>query len=193
MSYYDYYGGYGAETDKDQKPPKQEMDKDEGKSMPPAVVAYMLVPIFEGINWYVTNDKWGSVSNSDWDNVTMSFLAKAGLQTVSLVGVLAMPSPMTGKIYMNLAGLSAVWGLANGYLLYAANDSASSDNNSTKIASALTAVNTVVSGAAYMAMKSKGKDWEKWGKKGDEKRPPKDDKKDDAYGGYGYDYGYSYY
>merc|ERR1712025_477847 len=189
--YYDYYDGYGNEQGpKDEKPPMHEMDKKD-KKMPPIITAYALVPILEGVSWYVTDDKWGDANNSDWDNVAMSFLAKTVVQTVSLASVMVAPSPATGKMYMNLAGLSAVWGLANGYLLYAAADAASSDSNSTMIASVCTAVSTLVSAGAFQAMGSKGKDWEHWGKKGD--KPPKDGEgKDEGKDDYGYG-GYDYY
>merc|ERR1711990_537519 len=192
MSYYYGYDYYGEEAPKDDKPPKGDMhDKEGGKKMPPILTAYALVPILEGVSWYVTDDKWSAASNSDWDNATMSFLAKTVFNSVALLSVIIMKSPMTGKIYHKGAGLSAVWGLANGYLLYAASDSASSDSNSTVIASVCTGASTLLSVGAYMAMNSKGKDWEQWGKKDGDKPPPKEGDDKDPFGGFGYyDYGY---
>merc|ERR1712196_185276 len=137
----------------------------------------MLVPLFDGISWYVTDDKWGDASNSDWDNAANSLLANTIFTAVMKVGMMAMGDAMKPMKKMAVP-LSAVWSGANLYLINKAHGTAASDNNSTKIAVALQTGSLLLSAAGMMDM--------------EHDRPPKPEDDKDAYGGYDY-YGYGYY
>merc|ERR1712048_1295324 len=158
LKQYDYYG-YGDDTaaeddtaavDTYYEEPAIEMEEDD-KAHGPMVMAYMLVPVFDGISWYVTNDKWSAASNSDWTNAYNSMLAGAIVKAVVSGATMAMMDAMHMVFYYT-AALSAVWELANLYLINTAHGTASSSTNSTKIAVGCTAVSAALSAGAFVAM-----------------------------------------
>ena len=184
MSNY-YYGYYTEDYGNEEAPAHDMMHHEDDKEKSPMVMAYMLVPLFDGISYYVTNDAWSAANNSDWDNAANSMLAGAIFKGLVKVGTMAMMDSMKPVFFMT-AGLSAVWEAANLYLINKAHGTAASSNNSTKIAVGLSTVSLGLSAAAFMDMKSMKKD--------DEHHDM--DKEagaaDDDYG-YGYNYGYTYY
>merc|ERR1712048_594450 len=200
LKQYDYYG-YGDDTaaeddtaavDTYYEEPAVEMEDDE-KAHGPMVMAYMLVPVFDGISWYVTNDKWSAASNSDWTNAYNSMLAGAIYKTVVLGATMAMMDVM-GPVYYYSAALSAVWELVNLYLINTAHGTASSSTSSTKIAVGLTTVSAALSVAGFMGMMNMEKDDEEVADEYYEEEPAADDAADDnddsgngdAYYGYYY-------
>merc|ERR1711990_1419378 len=162
-----------------------------------AKVAWGAATVADFASWYVTDDKWGSASNSDWDNVTMSLLGVGAFRAVTMAAGMAVPA--VHDMFMPIAAVSLVWELANLYLINNAEGTTASSTNSTNISYACAAVGVLGSAKVTMASMMKGGD-----DKGDEsydyyygydayyEEKPEDDTKDadDSYGGYG---GYSYY
>merc|ERR1712048_1205762 len=95
-----------------------------------------------------------------------------------------------GPVYYYSAALSAVWELANLYLINTAHGTASSSTSSTKIAVGLTTVSAGLSVAGFMGMMNMEKDDEEVADEYYEEEPAADDAADDtaadddAYGGY---------
>merc|ERR1711937_938617 len=207
MSYYDYYGGYGNETtepeaapavDEYYEEPATEM-ADDGEAKNPMVMAYMLVPILDGVSWYVTNDKWSASNISNWDNAAMSMLAGAGFKAAVTVATMAMMDAMHMVFYYT-AAVSAVWELANIYLVNKANGTNASDSQSTNIAYGLSAASAALSVAGFMGMMGMEKDDEEVADEYYEEEPTDatgdegtDEGTDNGYGGYGGYSGYGYY
>merc|ERR1719389_158316 len=160
MAYYDYYGGYGAEepvadeaplADEYAEEPAVTAETDNDSEFPPMVMAYMLVPVLDGVSWYVTNDKWSASSVSQWDNAAMSILAK----TIFGVGVTAAAMAVGGPTEMLFyygAPISAVWELVNLYLVNNAEGTSASSTNSTTIAYGLAATSAALSVVGFMGM-----------------------------------------
>ena len=183
MSYYtdygyaDTYAGYGYEE------PATDLMIEDDEAVAPAVMAYaFLVPILDGVNWYVTDDKWGDASNSDWDNAIMAMLGGAAYKSLIVAAHFAMGDAVD-MLFMLGAGISIVQEAAVLYLINNAEGSAASDNNSTNIGYALAATNLLVSAGAFMGM---------MGKDGDEEEEYGDEAAADDDYGYGYNE-YSYY
>merc|ERR1719454_1832810 len=195
MSYYYGYDYYGTEEAGDDKPPK-DMHHEEKDEKSPMMMAMMLVPVFDGISWYVTNDKWSAASNSDWTNAYNSMLAGAIFKAVVSGATMAMMDAMH-MVFFATAGLSAVWELANLYLINKAHGTAASTTNSTKIAVGLTSVSAALSAGALVMMMGMEKDDEADADEYYEEAPadegaeePTDEgTTDSGYGGY---YGYYY-
>merc|ERR1711990_669495 len=80
-----------------------------------AKVAWGAATVADFASWYVTDDKWGSASNSDWDNVTMSLLGVGAFRAVTMAAGLAVPA--VHDMFMPIAAVSLVWELANLYLI----------------------------------------------------------------------------
>ena len=181
MSYYSYgyddaYGDYGYDE------PATDLMIEDDKEVAPAVMAYaFLVPILDGVNWYVTDDKWGDASNSDWDNAIMAMLGGAAYKSLILAAHFAMGEAVD-MLFMLGAGISIIQEAAVLYLVNNAEGSAASDSQSTNIGYAIAATNLLVSAGAFMGMMGEG---------ADEEEEYGDEAADDDYG-YGYE-GYNYY
>merc|ERR1712070_477377 len=123
--YGDYEGDYYYE---DFAP--MELDEDDdmgGDSMMMYKAAWGLAAIGDIAAWSVNDDKWGSMIplNPDWDNVMNSTLLLGTFRLVAIVGGMAVPA-----IMMPMAGLTAVWEIANLYLVNKAEGAAANTTSS---------------------------------------------------------------
>merc|ERR1711998_344172 len=107
--YYDYYGGDSAPVEAD-----EDMESD---SMMMYKAAWGLATIGDLAAWSVNDDKWSAMVplNPDWDNVMTSTAALGAFRLVALAGGMAVPA--IHDMFMPIAGLTAVWEIANLYLV----------------------------------------------------------------------------
>jgi len=130
--------------------------------MSPVVLAYMLVPVLDGATWFVLDGEWGDLTCDDCDTAVLSNLAAAIAKAVITVGTIAVPDVM-GMVFYYGAALSAVWELANLYLVNTAEGTSPSTGNSTNIAYGLNATGAVLSIAGFVTMMGmKGDDAEEY-------------------------------
>merc|ERR1719446_1989873 len=97
-----------------------------------AKIAWGAATVADFASWYVTDDKWGSASNSDWDNVTMSLLGVGAFRAVTMAAGMAVPA--VHDMFMPIAAISLLWEGANFSLVNKAEGTNASDNNSTTYA-----------------------------------------------------------
>ena len=159
---YDYYGyGYGDDSapaeDTYYEEPAEMWEEDDDDEKSPIVMAYLLVPVLDAAAWYVTNDKWSSANNSDWDNAAMAMLGGAIYKAVFTVGAIAAKDIFEMPFFFG-AAISVVQEAVSLYLVNNAEGSAASDSNSTTIAYALNGVSAALSAAAFVTMMGMEKD-----------------------------------
>merc|ERR1711937_724207 len=153
--------------------------------------------------FWVNDDKWGTTNNPDWDNAMVSAGTTGAFRFITFAGHMIMPDLFEG-LMMPIAGLTAVWEIANLYLINKAEGAlANTTSNATTIGYACSAFGLAVSVMAAMEP-ADGDDMEEDDEEGDydlyyddyyeeepEDEEPAEEEGGDEDGGYDY-YGYYY-